>query len=263
MQNPYQAPQSVAHTRILGRAWHAKPSVRTDLKTVWGWLTRSWGMLFGISMGFSLISTVLGGLCVAWLPKFVGAMLTMVISASVGLVIAAAAIRVVLDHEDGRELAVGRAVQFGLSHFGVLIVPVALRYLLGVIAAMFALFPIALVHGRLISIEAMSILGVQDPTKTVFGGAWELGAGDTLSCAGSWFALYFPIMLVSGLMGLASLAFMESELPFWTATALTLPNGLLVGSLSMLPPLGGLARLLSVRHAAGQETEYRWRLMED
>ena len=144
-----------------------------------------------------------------------------------------------------------------------LILPVALRYMFGVIAAMCAFFPTALVQGRLMSIEALFVLGVEDPSKTVFGGAWELGDGSTMSFAGSWLVLYLPVILVSGLMGLVGFAIMEFDLPFWANTAMTVPSGLLIGFLSMLPALGGLARLLSIRHAQSLETEYRWRLMED
>ena len=263
MSNPYQAPQSAAPAMTFERSWHAEPSVNTDLKTVWTWLARSWGMLFGISVGISLLSTLVSAACTAWLPQFFGAVLAMGVSAAMGLVVSAAAIRVVLDLEDGRELGVGKALRFGFSYFGVLILPVALRYMFSVIAAMCAFFPMAFVQGRLLSVEAMFVLGVEDPSKTVFGGAWELGTGQTFSLAGSWFLLYLPVIVVSGLMGLLSYSIMEFELPLWVNTSITLPGGLIIGFLSILPALGGLSRLLAMRHQEGLETEYRWRLMED
>lgn len=263
MQNPYQAPQSAAPKQTLQRTWHGEPSVKTDLQTVWGWLARSWGMLVGISVGVSFVSSLAASLCTALLPQFLGTLLAMGISAAFGLVVAAAAIRVVLDHEDGRELAVGKALRFGFSYFGVLILPVALRYMFSVIAAMCLFFPMALVQGRFISLEAMFVLGVEDPSKTVFGGAWELGRGDTFSLAGSWLLLYLPVIAVSVLIGFGSLALLGLELPVWANTAVSLPGGLVIGFLSILPALGGLSRLLSMRHQQGLETEYRWRLMED
>jgi hypothetical protein len=263
MQNPYQAPQSAAPTPVFERTWHAEPSVNTDLKTVWGWLARSWGMLVGISIGVSFLSTLAASLCTALLPQPFGALLANGFAAAFGLVVAAAAIRVVLDHEDGRELAVGKALRFGFSHFGVLILPVALRYMFGVLAAMCLFFPTALVQGRLMSIEALFVLGVEDPSKTVFGGAWELGDGHTFSFAGAWLLLYLPVILMSAVVGLASYALLEFDLPSWANTAVSLPGGLVIGFLSILPALGGLSRLLSMRHAASEKTEYRWRLMED
>ncbi len=263
MQNPYQAPQSAAPTQVLARVWHAEPSVNTDLKTVWSWLARSWGMLFGVSVGISLASAILARLCITYLPQFLGSLLSMGVSAAFGLVVSAAAIRVVLDHEDGRELGVGKALRFGFSYFGVLILPVALRYMFGVIAAMCAFFPTALVQGRLMAVEALFVLGVEDPSKTVFGGAWELGDGHTFGFAGSWLVLYLPVLLVSGLMGMIGYGTMVLEWPAWTATAVSLPGGLLIGFMSILPALGGLSRLLSMRHQQGLVTEYRWRLMED
>lgn len=263
MQNPYQAPKSAGPKLSLDRLWHGEPSVSTDLKTVWGWLARSWAVLFGISVGISLVSSLVGSLSLALLPQFLGSLLSMGVSAALGLVVSAAAIRVALDDEDGRELGIAKALRFGFSYFGVLILPVALRYMFGVIAAMCMFFPTALVQGRLMSVEATFVLGVEDPSKTVFGGAWELGDGNTFSFAGSWLLLYLPVLVLSSALGLGSLAISELGLPVWANTLITLPFGLIIGFLNILPALGGLARLLSMRHEQGLETEYRWRLMED
>lgn len=262
MQNPYQAPQSPSGAPQLTRAWHETPSVATDLRTVWGWIGASWGMLLGISAGLSLLTTLLTNLAMRYLPQFLGSISSTALAAVIGLVVSAAAIRVVLDQEDGRELGVGQALRFGFSYFGVLILPVALRYMFSMLGACLAL-PFFLVNGRLMAIEATFVLGVEDPSKTVFGGAWELGEGQTVSFTGTWTLLYLPQLVINFAAGIVGYALVNPEFPIWMSAAIYVPVGVLSGFFALVPALGGLARLLSLRHQAGLETEYRWRLMED
>lgn len=262
MQNPYQAPQSPQSAPQVDRLWHGPPSVGTDVRTVWGWFTGSWGMLLGISVGLSAATALISALGVALLPQFLGGLISIALGATVGLVISAAAIRVVLDAEDGRALGVGQALRFGFSRFGVLILPVALRYMFGALLSCLV-FPLFLINGRLMSIEAIFVLGVEDPAKTVFGGAWELGDGSTLSFAGTWTLLYLPAIGVNLASGALSYAMMSPDVPVWATTLVTVPAGILGGFLAVLPALGGVARLLSIRHQQGLETEYRWRLLEE
>lgn len=262
MQNPYKAPESPNAGLQVDRAWQGPPSVGTDARTVWGWFAGSWGMLLGISVGLSAASALISGLAVAFLPQFFGSLVSVVLSATVGLVISAAAIRVVLDAEDNRPLGVGQALRFGFSRFGVLILPVALRYMFGVLLSCFV-FPFFLVSGRLMAIEAIFVVGVEDPNKSVFGGAWELGDGETLGFTGTWTLMYLPTFSVSLVSGALIYLLAEPGVPAWASTLVSLPAGILGGFLAVLPALGGLARLLSLRHQQGLETEYRWRLLEE
>ncbi len=259
MDDPYRAPGTLAEKP----PWKGPPTLKRSLRTVWSWLRRSWWRIALVSIGLEEVALaikvhVIGPTDGPYLAVLLSALM-FAVELWCGLIVSGAVIRIVLDEEAGRAVSIRQALVFGVGRAPAMLVAVALRMLLAVLATLALGVGRIAVHGRLLSVDALFALNLQDRDEGVFGGAKEQSEGHTWHLAVLWICCLGPRIALNVVMFCSPLLVGVMDWPHDWIMLPARPLSILAKISYALLPLGGLAFLLSSRHNAGLATPLFWR----